>query len=217
MATENDDLYLDLSYMDENDPAVQNGADTSQYDAQDDSADLYADETYDDSTAADKGAQASEPNASAQSNANETDVAQGDTADATQDDNAHTLANQEQNGGHDIGASRKRKDRDEDEYSQTLSQGQSQTPRPASTTPMPPQPYGQIPLNGLNVQQLLHTMDEEIIREWATAVGRENDIEELKFDEFKPNGKSKRYAGSPFVAPHRGSALVSMNVALELD
>jgi hypothetical protein len=191
MTTENDDLYLDLSYMDENDPAAQTGNDTSEYAAQDDSADLYADETYDDTNSADKGAQPTEPNATSQSNANGTDAAQEDAAYANEGDNAQASVSQDQNESTDVGVSRKRKDRDEDEYSQTLSQGQSQTPRPASTTPMPPQQYTQIPLNGLNVQQLPHTMDEETIREWATAVGRENDIEELKFDEFKPNGKSK--------------------------
>jgi hypothetical protein len=194
MTTENDDLYLDLSYMDENDPAAQNGNDTSQFAAQDDSADLYADETYDESNVADKGAQSSEPTAVNQSNANGTDDAQKDSTYATEGENTQAPVSQDHSASNESGASKKRKDRDEDEYSQTLSQAHSQTPRPTSTTPMPAhqqQGYGQIPLNGLNVQQLLHITDEETIRDWASAVGREGDIEELKFDEFKPNGKSK--------------------------
>jgi hypothetical protein len=44
-------------------------------------------------------------------------------------------------------------------------------------------------------------MSEEGIREWANAVGKEDDIEELKFDEFKPNGKSKGSASLPSFPP----------------
>jgi len=190
MATESDDLYLDLSYMDENGDA-QNGNTTSQYAAQDESTDLYGDEAYEHSTTADNSAQDvdSKPKA-------DTPNVNGDGSD--QKDASYVAPSetdqpvkQEQGTAEEPSSSRKRKDRDEDEYSQTLSQGHSQTPRPASTTPMPQQGYGQAATNALNIQQLTHNTNEEILREWANAVGREGDIVELKFDEFKPNGKSK--------------------------
>lgn len=198
MTAENDDLYLDLSYMDENGDNAQGSNDNS-YNGQGDIPDLYAEETYADITPTDQVAQQDLSHPTADASATNGD--QSAAAEAAEDENANTTATESKSYPEDASAkpengSKKRKERDDDdEYSQTMSQGQGQTPRPTSTTPMPQGAFGQ-PTHALNVQQLTHNTSEEEIRELANAVGREGELEELKFDEYKPNGKSKGYARS---------------------
>jgi hypothetical protein len=199
MTAENDDLYLDLSYMDENaDSTAQNGNDNS-YNGQGDIPDLYAEETYADITPTDQVAQQDLSHPAAE--ASDTNGDQNTKTEYSQDANVEDAVNENKSHTEDASnktenGSRKRKERDDDdEYSQTMSQGQGQTPRPTSTTPMPHGSFGQ-PTHALNVQQLTHNTSEEEIRELANAVGREADLEELKFDEYKPNGKSKGYVHS---------------------
>lgn len=171
---ENDDFNLDLSYMDENNADGQQQQHGGDYNY-DDSAELYGDDGYEgDGAAHGTSADGSNNNANVK-------------AETAHDEGKHEDA------AADNSSSRKRKERDDDEYSQTA---QNMTPRQASSTPVPSQHggYGPQPTHALNIQQLGHNMSEETIREWANAVDKENDIEELKFDEFKPNGKSKGYA-----------------------
>ena len=168
---EGDDYNLDLSYMDENNVGGDDQHQGGDYNY-DDSAELYGDENYNEDNS---------NHTNANGNAN------GSIKQETSDVNVKT----EDNAGGDASASRKRKDRDEDdEYSETA---QNMTPRHTSSTPAPSQHggYGPQPTHALNIQQLGHNLSEETIREWANAVGKEPEIEELKFDEFKPNGKSK--------------------------
>lgn len=189
MANETDDLYLDLSYMDENDTSALNGNDASQYAGQDDSADLYGDEQpqAENIEATDDSAEGKDPGlhgGDVDNNSEQAPAVQSEVTEAPVKQESYTA---------DTSASKKRKERDDDEeeYSQTLSQGQSQTPRPSSTTPMTQMGYGQQATDALNVQQLTSNTNEETIREWANAIGRETEIVDIKFDEHKPNGKSK--------------------------
>ena len=176
---EGDDFNLDLSYMDgDNGDAQQQQQQDGDYNY-DDSAELYGDEGY--------GQDESTNHNDANGNANaKTD---GSATNGT----GNTTGNQDDNAGADTSSSRKRKARDDDdEYSETA---QNVTPRHTSATPGPSQHggYGPQPTHALDIKQLGHNLSEETIREWANAVGKEADIEELKFDEFKPNGKSKGY------------------------
>jgi hypothetical protein len=171
---ENDDFNLDLSYMDENNADGQQQQHDSNYNY-DDSAELYGDEGY----AADGTAHEASGNGT-----------NGDADMKTESSGpAHTEVKTEGASAQNS-SSRKRKERDDDEYSQTA---QNMTPRQTSSTPAPSQHggYGPQPTHALNIQQLGHNASEETIRDWANAVGKEGEIQELKFDEFKPNGKSK--------------------------
>jgi hypothetical protein len=179
---ENDDFNLDLSYMDNADGQQQHNEAEYNYD---DSAELYGDQNYDNGSA----------NATAGNGANGDAHVKQESSDAAQPD-----VRTEEGASADTSGSRKRKERDDDEYSQTA---QNMTPRQTSSTPVPSSHggYGPQPTHALNIQQLGHNMSEEGIREWANAVGKEDDIEELKFDEFKPNGKSKGSASLPSFPP----------------
>jgi hypothetical protein len=172
-APEGDDFNLDLSYMDENGGDGQQQQDGDYH--YDDSAELYGDESYAEDNTAHNGTNGSSNIKKESSDSN------------------HALANgkADDNAGADNSGSRKRKDRDEDdEYSETA---QNMTSRNTSSTPVPSQHggYGPQPTHALNIQQLGSNLSEESIREWANAVGKEAEIDELKFDEFKQNGKSK--------------------------
>ncbi|KIW07784.1 uncharacterized protein PV09_01710 [Verruconis gallopava] len=181
---EGDDYNLDLSYMDENSAEghQQHHQDGDyQYD---DSTELYGDENYE----GDHGNIDHAVNGDSNAKVDSVDTAQGE-------------ANAEQSAETDASGSRKRKERDDDDdYSQTA---QNMTPRQTSSTPVPSQHsgYGPQPTHALNIQQLGHNMSEETIREWVNAVGKESEIEELKFDEFKPNGKSKGACYVRFTTP----------------
>lgn len=188
---EGDDFNLDLSYMDENtgnangqQQQQENGDYSNTNNIYDDSAELYGDESYD------------------QSNTNGTN---GDTKVKSDSSNSTATIKVEDNTTADNSGSRKRKDRDEDEeYSEPTAQ--NITPRITSATPTPSAHggYGPQPTHALNIQQLGHNASEELIREWANAVGKEDQIDELKFDEFKPNGKSKGYVqGVAVYTEHR--------------
>ena len=168
---EGDDYNLDLSYMDESNVGADDQQQGGDYNY-DDSAELYGDEHYN------------------EENSNHHAGTNGNTNGNVKHESSDAAVKTEDHSGGDASSSRKRKDRDEDEYSETA---QNATPRPASMTPAPSQHggYGPQPTHALNIQQLGHNMSEESIREWANAVGKEAEIEELKFDEFKPNGKSK--------------------------
>jgi hypothetical protein len=182
MANDNDDSFLDLSYMDENNLEA-NGKPGIQTE-QEDTVDFY-DDDFDPSATAGQ----SLPDAPVSGTSNG-DVKSEPVSDQTAVPSAEQ--NVDQTLSQDTSSSKKRKERDDDEYSQTQPQSTHQTPRPSSTTPMPPtQSYGQPATQALDIKQLPHEITEDSIREWANAVGRENEILELKFDEFKPNGKSK--------------------------
>jgi len=174
---EGDDFNLDLSYMDENTGnGQQQQQENGDYNNYDDSAELYGEESYD------------------QSNTNGTNGTHGDAKVKSDSSNSADTMKAEDNASADNSGSRKRKDRDEDEeYSESTAQ--NITPRVTSATPTPSAHggYGPQPTHALNIQQLGHNASEELIREWANAVGKEDQIDELKFDEFKPNGKSKGY------------------------
>lgn len=176
----NDNDELDLSYMDENtnEASAQSGVKSEP----EDTVDFYEDDF--------------DPNANAEQPMTDAPATNGDfnseQPDQTIAPSADQSMNTDQSSAPDIGSSKKRKDRDDDEYSQTQSQSVSQTPRPASSTPMPQtQNFGQLVTQALDIKQLPHEITEETIREWANTVNAEGDIVELKFDEFKPNGKSK--------------------------
>jgi hypothetical protein len=175
----NDNDELDLSYMDENtsDATAQPAHKTEP----EDTVDFYDDEF--------------DPNANAEQNMGDAPAAGEVKSEAYEQTNASTEdhpMNTDQAPAQDSGSSKKRKDRDDDDYSQTQSHSVSQTPRPASSTPMQQvHSSGQIASQALDIKQLPHEINEETIREWANVVNAEGDIVELKFDEFKPNGKSK--------------------------
>lgn len=179
----NDNDELDLSYMDENtnDASNQGGLKSEP----EDNVDFYDDDI--------------DPNTTSEQNMAEApamDAANGETKpEYTQGTNAagedHSMTT-DQTLAQESSGSKKRKERDDDEYSQTQSQSVSQTPQPASSTPMQQvHSSGQTATQALDIKQLPQEITEETLREWANTVNAESDIEELKFDEFKPNGKSK--------------------------
>jgi hypothetical protein len=182
-SNDNDESFLDLSYVDENtnEASAQSGAKSEP----EDTVDFYDDDF--------------DPNANAEQtmvDAPTTGAINGDVkseqSDQTIAPNADQFMNKDHAPAQDAGNSKKRKDRDDDEYGQTQSHSVSQTPRPTSSTPMQQtQSFGQLVTQALDIKQLPHEITEETIREWANVVNAEGDIVELKFDEFKPNGKSK--------------------------
>jgi len=177
---DNDDFNLDLSYMDENNGDGQEQQQDGDY-GYDDSAELYGDESY----------------AADDSHHNGTNGNANSKNESSSSSNTIVNSKTEESAGADTSGSRKRKERDEDdEYSETA---QNMTPRHTSSTPVPSQHggFGPQPTHALNIQQLGHNMSEESIREWANAVGKEAEIDELKFDEFKQNGKSKGSVSLP--------------------
>lgn len=179
----NDNDELDLSYMDEN--TNEANAASGLKSEPEDTVDFYDDDF--------------DPNANAEENMADAPATNATNGEVNSEQPDQTIAsgedqsmNTDQASAQDAGNSKKRKDRDDDEYSQTQSHSVSQTPRPASSTPMQQvQSSGQTATQALDIKQLPHEITEETIREWANVVNAEGDIVELKFDEFKPNGKSK--------------------------
>ena len=180
-SNDNDESFLDLSYMDENtnEASAQSGTKSEP----EDTVDFYDDDF--------------DPNASAEQTMADAPIISATNGDVKSEHSDQTIApsadqpmNTDQAPASDTGNSKKRKDRDDDEYSQSHSV--SQTPRPTSSTPMQQnQGFGQLVTQALDIKQLPQEITEETIREWANVVNAEGDIVELKFDEFKPNGKSK--------------------------
>lgn len=179
----NDNDDLDLSYMDEN-PNETNGQSTLKSEPED-NVDFYDDDF--------------DPNANSEQNMADA-TAVDPNNEEVKDEKTEEIkpsgenyseitdqAQQESNG------SRKRKERDDDdEFTQAQTPSVSQTPQPSASTGMQQAPsFGQTATQALDIKQLPIEITEETIREWANTVNVENDIEELKFDEHKQNGKSK--------------------------
>ncbi|KAF2397358.1 hypothetical protein EJ06DRAFT_523841 [Trichodelitschia bisporula] len=176
---EHDDLYLDLSYMDEQGTG-QNG----------------------ETPVEDDGGQQYEAGAEQTASGDNSGGYQGDAADDgydRMDSNDAPPADSAQHSAQptpaqvstpvgSVSSTKKRKAEDDEGSSTTI------TPRPASVVPgsLP----GERPIDAITINQITHNTSEETIRQWANEVGHEQELVELKFDEFKPNGKSK---GSVYV------------------
>lgn len=179
----NDNDDLDLSYMDEN-PNDTNGQSTLKSEPED-NVDFYDDDF--------------DPNANSEQNMADAPAVDAKNEKLTVEKTEETKPSGENPFGntdqasHESNGSRKRKERDDDdELPDTQAPSVSQTPQPLTSTAMQQtQSFGQTATQALDIKQLPIEVTEETIREWANAVSVESDIDELKFDEFTPNGKSK--------------------------
>ncbi|QDS68136.1 hypothetical protein FKW77_010280 [Venturia effusa] len=195
----NDNDELDLSYMDDN-PNDTNGHSTMKSEPED-NVDFYDDDFDPNGNAEQSMADASVVDTN---NEEPKDEITGEVKPAAENhfENADQ-APQDSNG------SRKRKERDDDDESpQTQTPSVSQTLQPPASTAMQQTPsFGQTATQALDIKQLPIDVTEETIREWANTVGVENDIEELKFDEHKQNGKSKGACYVRFKTPAAAQAV----------
>lgn len=179
----NDNDELDLSYMDEN-PNDANGQSTLKSEPED-NVDFY-DDDFDPNVN-------SEPNMADAPTVDTINVeVRDEKTEETKPSGESQFVNPDQ-APHESNGSRKRKERDDDdELTHTQNPSISQTPQPAtSNTVQQSSSFGQTATQALDIKQLPIEITEETIREWANSVNVENEIDELKFDEHKQNGKSK--------------------------
>ncbi|TID17023.1 Ketol-acid reductoisomerase [Venturia nashicola] len=195
----NDNDDLDLSYMDEN-PNDTNGQSTLKSEPED-NVDFY-DDDFDPNVNPEQNM--ADPPA-ADTNNEEVKAEKAEETKPSGENNSANIdqAPQESNG------SRKRKERDDDdEFNQNQTPSVSQTPQPSMSTAIQQAPsFGQTATQALDIKQLPIEITEETIREWANSVNVENEIDELKFDEHKQNGKSKGACYVKFKTPAAAQAV----------
>lgn len=179
----NDNDDLDLSYMDEN-PNDTNGQSTLKSEPED-NVDFYDDDF-------DSNVNTEQNMADAPAVDTKDEEVKDEKTEESKSSGENQFANTDQ-ARHESNGSRKRKERDDDDdFTETQTPSVSQTPQPPTSTAMQQAPsYGQTATQALDIKQLPIDITEETIRDWANSVNVENEIDELKFDEHKQNGKSK--------------------------